>query len=71
MMEILRSLQNDDKMSVGRMTQEPIMKTQCHCGEFSGELPGIPRAEEVSEIPISNLEDNWELLKVIPPPTLP
>ena len=42
MMEILRSLQNDDKMSVGRMTQEPIMKTQCHCGEFSGELPGIP-----------------------------
>ena len=62
--EVLRSLQSGDEMSTGRITSQALMGDHCRCGDFG---PIYPRAEEVSRVPFSNLENSWDLLKVIPP----
>ena len=65
---VLQSFEDGGEMNAGKLTVDGLMEYSCSCGSFNSEVFGRPRAEEVSQEPISNLEKRWDLLRVIEPP---
>ncbi|MCJ1381270.1 hypothetical protein MMC17_004379 [Xylographa soralifera] len=66
---VLRSLEDGGDTIAGKLTVDGLMKALCSCGSFDSFEPFVPRAKEVSQEPISNLEKRWDLLRVIEPPS--
>ena len=66
---LLQSLVQGGKLAVGGILEQMLMHKVEYEGHFSEAATlRFPRADEVATEDISNLEKDWSLLKIVPPP---
>ena len=68
-LKAVETLESGEGLSVGNLTGQGLMRELPRSGRLHTEHP-LPRADEVTSQHISNLDENYDRLNILPPPGL-